>query len=430
MSGPAEAVDFDLVRQFVEDAEAANMFTESLTFEAKERRSGNNVAEAVGALSNADGGVVLVGVKDKDAVGADRIVGVRQTEHDSLVSNLQNLISTAMPEIIPVRMPETDRLVIVLRVDADAVAHPVLVAGKVLYRVPGQSAPADRQRVLDLVARVTAATSPLPYAPGRMAVPLFPWQPAHIPLWEHVYEAEPRPLAGELRVVGGLTLPGRIADRPWIDSRARQAAVDVLNNSPLRVAHAWSFQAFQIVEARATTLQFYAAPTTGSPITIEAAAYVSLAGRSLSSLVALRWFTRDARLEPLQLDRVYWALLGSLVTVASTYRHVADALEAAEPSDIKPFQAWLTSSSRQAFDVITIPFSRDNRDKPTGAEFPAARPQATALADLDRLARSWLTYWLLEVGTRNFEHWLRNEPIPKWLQFPTVALPPVTPGVR
>lgn len=140
-----------------------------------------------------------------------------------------------------------------------------------------------------------------------------------------------------------------------------------------------------------TTLQLYAAPTEGSPISIEAAAYVSLAGRSLSTLVALRWFTTGESLEPLPLDTFYQVLLGSLVTVASTYRHVADALGAAEPSDIKPFQAWLTSASRQAFEVVEMPFVRDNRDKPTGAEFPAARPSATILADLDQLARDWLT---------------------------------------
>lgn len=115
MSGPAAAVDFPLVRQFVEDAEAANMFTESRTFEAKERRNGNNVAEAVAALSSSDGGVVLVGVMDRGAVGAARMVGVEQAEHDSLVSNLQNLLPTAMPEIVPVRIPDTSRLVIVLR---------------------------------------------------------------------------------------------------------------------------------------------------------------------------------------------------------------------------------------------------------------------------------------------------------------------------
>ena len=203
--GPESSIDFGVVRQFVLDAEDTHMFTESLTFEAKERRDGRNIAEAVAALSNADGGVVLVGVKDKDAVGEERIVGVPQKEHDSIVSNLQSLIPTAMPEVIPVKIPEKDRLIIILRVNADTVLHPVLVAGKVLYRVPGQSVPADRQRVLDLVAR-DATRSGQGNAAGRMAVPNYPWQPAQIPLWPREGEEGWRQNTGELRVVGGLTL--------------------------------------------------------------------------------------------------------------------------------------------------------------------------------------------------------------------------------
>ena len=43
---PASAVDYELVRAFVLSAEEADLFSESLTFEAKEKRSGSNVAEA------------------------------------------------------------------------------------------------------------------------------------------------------------------------------------------------------------------------------------------------------------------------------------------------------------------------------------------------------------------------------------------------
>jgi hypothetical protein len=76
-----------------------------------------------------------VGVGHSGMTAADAKVGSRQqAEHDRLVSHLQNLIPMAMPEIIAVRIPDTDRLVIVLRVNADAVAHPVLVNGRVLYR--------------------------------------------------------------------------------------------------------------------------------------------------------------------------------------------------------------------------------------------------------------------------------------------------------
>ncbi len=427
-SGPAGGVGFDLVRQFVIDAEAANMFTESLTFEAKERRHDNNVAEAVAALSNSDGGIVLVGVKDKGATSEARIVGVPPQDHDSLVANLQNLIPTAMPEIIPVRMPDTDRLVIVLRVNADAVLHPVLVAGKVLYRVPGHSVPADRQRLLALIARDAAVSNAAGNPPSRMAVPTYPWQPMHIDVWPPIVDSRrPNVDAGELRVVGGLTLPSRIADRPWIDSRARQATQDVLNNSPLRAARDWSIQVWDIIEARATTVTLHADRTEGSPITIEGAAYLNLAGRSLSSMVALRWFRAGTAPEPLPLETIYWLLLSSLVTVAATVRHVANALDAAEPTDVKPFEARLTPSSHKVFDVVDIgPFARDNNDEPDGALFPAARPLTTGLTDLDRLARNWLTYWLLEIGTRNFESWLAKLHVPPWLQPAIPPLPPPT----
>ena len=149
-AAPASEVTYEVVRQFVLDAEAQNAFTESVTFEAKEKKSGTNVAEAVAALANTDGGIVLVGVKDKDATGEDRIVGVPKGEHDSLASSLHHVIPQAMPEIIPVAMPGGEKLVLVLRIDADAVLHPVMVGGKVLYRIlPGDSMPggqADRRR--------------------------------------------------------------------------------------------------------------------------------------------------------------------------------------------------------------------------------------------------------------------------------------------
>jgi predicted HTH transcriptional regulator len=131
---PPGEVDYELVKAFVRSAEGTNLFAESLTFEVKEKLNKGNIADAVAALSNSDGGVVLVGVKDKDTTGEDRIVGVPKSEHDAVASNLHALIPEAMPEIIPVAIPGGDRLVLVLRVDADAVPHPVTVSGKVLFR--------------------------------------------------------------------------------------------------------------------------------------------------------------------------------------------------------------------------------------------------------------------------------------------------------
>jgi hypothetical protein len=134
---------------------------------------------------------------------------------------------------------------------------------------------------------------------------------------------------GQLRVVGGLTLPQRINDRPWIDTRARQAALDVLNSSPLRTGPAWHLQIWRLIDARATTLDFRADQADIGSIRVEAGAHLSLAGRSLSLLVALRWLRINDEPPRLPLPAFYWALLGSLVTVAATNRHVARALDAA-----------------------------------------------------------------------------------------------------
>lgn len=188
---PADAIDYSAVLQFVLDAEAANLLTESLTLEIKSRRQGHNVVEAVAALSNTDGGIVLVGVAE-DAQGADRLTGVPQAEHDRLSSQLHSLIPTAMPEIVAVRIPDRDHLIVVLRVDADKVLHPVIVAGRVLYRVPGATVPADRQRVIELIDRDRSAT-PATYAAGHAMT-----APSDLPLWGEDEES-----VATLRVVGG-----------------------------------------------------------------------------------------------------------------------------------------------------------------------------------------------------------------------------------
>jgi hypothetical protein len=364
-------------------------------------------------------------VKDKEASGTDRLVGVEQRDHDQIVSHLHSLIPAAMPQIRPVRIPGTDRLVIVLRVDADAVAHPVLVNGRVVYRVPGQTVPADRQRVLDLVARDAVHNG---QGLGGMNVPASPWHPVSLDVFpqragKDVADTD----SGTLRVAGGLTLPRRITGRPWLDSRARQAAVDMLNSSPLRAAPYWHLRTWEIREARASTLDLYAdcaAITSHASVSVESAAHLNLAGRSLSLLVALRWHKAQGGSPPVSLDVFHHALLCCLVTVASTCQQVARASDAAEPCDLRSWEAWLQSSTNRALDVVDIGrFVRDNRDKPAGGSFPAARTPTSQMPDLDQLARDWLTYWLLEIGTRNFEGWLADLQVPDWIRVPEPGLP-------
>jgi hypothetical protein len=288
----------------VRSAEGTNLFAESLTFEVKEKLNKGNIADAVAALSNSDGGVVLVGVKDKDTTGEDRIVGVPKSEHDAVASNLHALIPEAMPEIIPVAIPGGDRLVLVLRVDADAVPHPVTVSGKVLFRIPGHSVPTDRRRILDLAARDQAA-------PGtehaKMDVGRRPWQPKDTVLWQPTEiglwptdetgkEAQLR--SGVLRVAGGLELPRRVLDRPWLGLATRQAALDALNNSPLRFSPNWFLTTWDTVEARATGLRFLAREVPQGTYRAQGGAYLHLADRRLSMVVGFRWATGPVSAAP------------------------------------------------------------------------------------------------------------------------------------
>jgi hypothetical protein len=64
-----------------------------------------------------------------------------------------------------------------------------------------------------------------------------PWQPTEIDPPE-ARDEDPRPRTGALRVIGWL-VPRRILDRPWLDSTARQAALDALKDSPLRQNLDW-----------------------------------------------------------------------------------------------------------------------------------------------------------------------------------------------
>jgi hypothetical protein len=426
---PASEVDYELVRDFVLSAEKASLFTESLTFEAKEKRDKGNVAEAVAALGNTDGGIVLVGVKDKDATGEDRIVGVSKSEHDAVASSLHALIPEAMPEIIAVGMPGGQRLVLVLRVDADAVPHPVMVSGKVLFRIPGHSVPADRRRVLDLAVRDQA--NPGTEQP-RMNVERRPWQPRDITLWpEDTDGRETRLRSGVLRIAGGLELPRRVLDRPWLGLAARQAALDALNSSPLRTSPNWFLTPWDTVEARATDLRLLAKEVPQGTYRVQGGAYLHLAGRRLSMLVGFRWVDGAGFGGAIAMEHLYHAMLGAMITIASTCAHVARAAGVADPSDPLAWEGWLQpDNDLSVTDVVSFGGVRpDGAGEHRTGYFPAARAAGTGIDDLDALARDWLTYWLLDMGRLgrvDFEQWIAGWTRPDFLRMPEVAISPAS----
>jgi hypothetical protein len=214
-------------------------------------------------------------------------------------------------------------------------------------------------------------------------------------------------------------LPLRVLDRPWLDTRAKQAAVDALNNSPLRSSPAWSLQAWLLTEARSGTLHFRSSAVPARPVHADSAAYLRLSGRYLALAVGFRWHkTGDGpfRLGP---DTFHEALLACMVTAASTCAHVARSLDAAAPAEPRAWEAWLTSTDADVLHVVDISrFLRDNKDVSAGAFFPPTQTASNDMISIDRIARDWLTYWLLEIGTRGFESWLAGRTVPDWLRWP------------
>lgn len=420
---PAERIDFGVVLQFVLDAEAADLLTESLTLELKSKRDRNNVAEAVGALSNSDGGLVLVGVAE-DATGDARFLGVSQREFDQLVSSLHGHLPNAMPEVLAVRIPQTDRLVVVIRVDADAVLHPVAVAGRVMFRVPGQSVPADRGRIIDLVNRDRVPQQEAgPFSGLAYSVA----SPSEFPLWP----GEDGSIA-TLRLAGGLHLPQRILDKPWLTTPSRDAALNALQasavpnrcwgTSPVRTAVDW-----RITEARSTTLRLRtpmddARAISAGDVPLEASAFLQLAGRRLSMFIGLRWYAVAHTVREVSIASLYSATLAQLLAVSTTCESVATALGADSPAELLPWEGWFQSSTYRVPTVVAVDqFPRESDEHPHGATFPRSTIVAADVAALDALARSWITVMLLDAGVRDFEAWFDALPCPEWLTEPPCA---------
>ena len=323
-------------------------------------------------------------------------------------------------------IPKNDRLIIVLRVDADAVMHPVLVGGKVLYRVPGANVPADRQRLIDLLVRDRTSSRDAGIAGHSLA------NPADFPLWDGDEGS-----VATVRVAGGRKLPHRIIYRPWLTSTVRVSALTALRDSPLP-ERCWGLAShlagvslptdWRVTEARSRTLKLHSpfpgdilnSPNTvltGGDVPVQGSVFIQLAGRVLSVVVGLRWFPRESPPAPrMAIDDLYSALLAGLVTVSSTCTAITLALDAAEPADLTPWEAWLQPRQElRTSDVLdTSAFPKDGESQPQGGYFERTRTMSNTFAQLDQLARDWVMVLLLDMGIRDFETSLRDLPRPGW----------------
>lgn len=150
----------------------------------------------------------------------------------------------------------------------------------------------------------------------------------------------------------------------------RQAALDALNNSPLRNSPNWSLTTWETREARATHLRLFAREVPSGTYRVQGGAYLRLAGPTLSMLVGFRWTDGAGFGDAMRMEHFYHALLGAMITVSSTCggTHVADRHAEERLSPVTPLK--LEHSFRQreltGFDRAPGPsgkqVSRGSRD--------------------------------------------------------------------
>jgi Putative DNA-binding domain len=141
----------------------------------RELGNGRTALEAIAALANSFGGVVLVGV-DEAKQGPDRIVGVDAGERDRLVSLCwSQLVPPFSPDIIPIKLDEPGRFVFAVIVDSDYVRRPVMLTqgNKVLVRLEDKNVAPDWYRLRDLFLEQPVGTSRIgvPAGLGSMYMP-------------------------------------------------------------------------------------------------------------------------------------------------------------------------------------------------------------------------------------------------------------------
>lgn|GEM_PF-6773312 len=142
---PLDQIDAHTIRDFV-----AERNPETINLEYK-RELNDRVHRAVAAMANTYGGLILVGVAEKNGLPNPELVGVPLEARDRLVSKCFSKIEPPYePEIAAVPI-NRDRYVLVIRVEIQT-DRPLVVDGTVYIRLSGRTEPADRYRMATLFA--------------------------------------------------------------------------------------------------------------------------------------------------------------------------------------------------------------------------------------------------------------------------------------
>jgi hypothetical protein len=208
----ADDVTLDRVRELVAVGQP-----ESLTLEYKESYA-QKIPDSVAAMANSYGGLILVGVPERNV--PDRITGVEEGEIVKIVNAChQKLEPPWEPEIIPVALPDTDGLmVLVVRVDPAKAPRPLLIGGAAPIRLHGRNAVADLSRLTQLVNE----TAPQTVATGK-----------RLPAVDLPQRGDGREAADFIMRTGMFVPVDASATWSPLSERGVEAFADALNASPL-----------------------------------------------------------------------------------------------------------------------------------------------------------------------------------------------------
>jgi hypothetical protein len=209
-----DAWDLDRIRQIV----TQNDLERGRIEYKRELGNGRKTLEAITALANTFGGVVLVGV-DEEKRGLDRLVGVSASERARLVSLCWSQLTPPFsPEIVPISLGSDELYILAVVVNTDYVRRPIMLnqGNKILVRLEGENQPPDWYRLRDLFTE---------QAPSYQDITLPPPSDSSVSTAQSRYIDEELVLRGRLLLVGPRGRPAQIT------GPGRAAALTSLNSS-------------------------------------------------------------------------------------------------------------------------------------------------------------------------------------------------------
>lgn len=242
----------------------------------RELGNGNPTLEAVAALANTFGGVILVGV-DETKAGLDRLTGVDASERDRLSRMCwDKLVPPFDPEIIPIKLGETGKYVLVIIVDPEYVRRPVMLTqgNKIPVRIEGHNVPADWYRLRGLFTEQSARASRLSLRPDN--------KPYLVKRNPGDFRTDPEP---DLYMRGRLLLAGPRGRALRITDNIRKEILAALNNdlSPLTGPHSilahlmsswakgtWNYTKWELqgrADTRVASARWYGVTSSGKYLT-------------------------------------------------------------------------------------------------------------------------------------------------------------------